>query len=110
MDRLTPDVFRVRPHGERVEGLLGAFARAVGRMPRTERAELFSVVEWRPGGSGEREEADGERVAVPNSFVHRWGVECEGRRSLRWEVDDWRPSEDLGRVFRESPESGVEEV
>lgn len=92
-----PCCFRVVPVRERVEGVLGAFARAVARMPVVARAEVCAWLAWAPG------EEMAEEYDEDEESLHRWGVEYKrgesGNGMVEWQVGNWRPSEELLELF-----------
>lgn len=99
-----PCCFRVVPVRERVEGVLGAFARAVARMPVLERAEVCVWLAWAPGEEMAEEYDEDEAPFVEDEeSLHRWGVEYKrvegGDGVVEWQVGDWRPSEELLELF-----------
>jgi hypothetical protein len=108
------DMFRTQPCRERIEPLLAAFATSLTRdkMPSLEDAEVFTHLWWHPS-----EDRDIEGYDLPMKKGHRWGVKfIAGRGSneqidgdtattaptppvVQWQVGDWRPSEEVMRLF-----------
>jgi hypothetical protein len=123
-ENMAPDMFRIVPVDQMVEGLLGAFARALACMPVLEEAELFTVLSWRPG-EGREEEGGclGDNDPPPPPFdpdskmKYRWGVRylagCGGPSAgggrLEWQVGDWRPGEALRQLFHSTTSVAAEE-
>ncbi|KAK0736848.1 hypothetical protein B0T21DRAFT_363866 [Apiosordaria backusii] len=117
-ENVAPNVFRIVPVAEAVEGLLEAFARALGRMPVLEEAELsFKLYLYyeesdHPGDLRELtryNQADVTEIrygTVQCNEKWTWGVKYSAlpgdSRRLEWRVGDWRPSERVLNLFRDA--------
>ncbi|KAK4200450.1 hypothetical protein QBC40DRAFT_348617 [Triangularia verruculosa] len=116
-ENVAPNVFRIVPIDDAVEGVLEAFAKALGRMPVVEDAELFFMLRWDPGeeegGRVDRGEVERYMPACLRGSSRRppreqwlWGVGYStlpgGSRRLDWRVGSWRPSERILNLFREA--------
>ncbi|KXJ87069.1 hypothetical protein Micbo1qcDRAFT_236547 [Microdochium bolleyi] len=101
-----PDMFRIKPHREKIEPLLVAFAKALTGMPSLEDAEMFAYLTWHPADQRK------EEYISPNNLrthTHRWGVKFVAGRGekasdeagpvVQWQVGDWRPSQDVLGLF-----------
>ncbi|EKG15790.1 hypothetical protein MPH_06993 [Macrophomina phaseolina MS6] len=109
-----PCCFRVEPVRERVEEVLGAFARAVRRMPVVERADVGVYLAWAPGWEMEEEYEDEAPFGEDEESLHRWGVEYVrsegGKAVVEWQVGEWRPSDELLELFESANDGGEVEM
>ncbi|KAG8159517.1 hypothetical protein KVR01_010154 [Diaporthe batatas] len=102
-DARSYDLFQVEPSAERVEPLLEAFGEALGGMPSLEEAELFAWLTWQP--SDEREREYGGDGSGDESFRSwRWGIRYVSAKDgmkgrVEWQVGDWRPREEIVKLF-----------
>jgi hypothetical protein len=107
------NIFRTEPCRERIDPLLAAFAKSLTRdnMPSLEDAEIFKHLWWHPS-----EDIEVDKHDVLMKKGHKWRVKfVAGRGSkqndghavavaptpsvVQWQVDDWRPSEDVMSLF-----------
>lgn len=107
------DLFRIEPMTEKVEPLLAAFGEALRGMASLKGAELFAWLTWQP--SEERvQEYGGDDLYDDNRRGWKWGVRYvaakDGTKGLvEWRVGEWRPREDITRLFESlGGDSGVE--
>ncbi|KAG4439138.1 hypothetical protein IFR05_005375 [Cadophora sp. M221] len=107
-ENTSPNMFRTKPIDEEVEGLLGAFARALDVMPVLEVAELVTYLDFAPDDdedtdlSGLETRRIREMEVSSRDVVCRWGMKyiAGGVDSrLEWYVGGWGPSWGLEKVF-----------